>query len=277
MRILTGKTVLLTGASGGLGVVLARAFGALKTRIALVAYPGTGLDDLQREVERQGGKALAFVADLRDPAERRALVEEVGRTLGPVDVLVNDAGVEFTSLYHELSEENICDVISVNLEAAMILTRLLLPGMLERKCGHIVNMSSLAGKAGPALQEPYAATKAALVAFTTSLRASYAGTGVSASAIVPGFVEAGIYARLKAQTGQAAPALLRACPPEWVARAVLRSIEHDLPEVIVSRYPIRPMLMLSTLSPSLGAWIATRVGVHDFFWRVLAARKRRAI
>jgi short-subunit dehydrogenase len=275
MKVAAGNTVLLTGASGGLGVVLARAFAALKTRIALVAYPGTGLDDLQREVERQGGTALAFVADLRDSAERRALVEEVGRTLGPVDILINDAGVEFTSLYHELSEENIRDVISVNLEAAMILTRLLLPGMLERGRGHIVNMSSLAAKSGPALQEPYAATKAALIAFTASLRATYAGTGVSASAIVPGFVQAGIYARLEAQSGQAAPALLRACPPEWVARAVLRSIEKDLPEVIVNRYPIRPMLMLSTLSPSLGEWLSARVGVHDFFRRVLAAQKSR--
>src|ERR1035438_2869352 len=107
MKALAGKTVLLTGASGGLGVVLARAFAALKTKIALVAYPGTGLDDLQQEAERQGARALAFVADLRDPAERRSLVEEVGRTLGPVDILVNGAGVEFTCLYHELSEENI--------------------------------------------------------------------------------------------------------------------------------------------------------------------------
>ena len=277
MKIMAGNTVLLTGASGGLGVVLARAFAPLKTRIALVAYPGAGLDDLQQEIVQQGAQAWAYVADLRDPAERRSLVQEIGRTLGPVDILVNGAGVEFTSLYHELSEESICDVIRVNLEAAMIMTRLVLPGMLERKRGHIVNISSLAGKSGPALQEPYAATKAALIGFTTSLRATYRGTGVSASAIVPGFVEAGIYARLAESSGQSAPALLRACPPEWVAQAVLRSIERDQAEVLVSRYPVRPMLMLNTLSPSLGAWIAARIGVHDFFRRVLEAQKRKPV
>ena len=136
--------------------------------------------------------------------------------------------------YHELSEENIYDTLRVNLEAPMILSRLLLPEMLERKRGLIVNISSLAGKSGPAYQEPYAATKAGLIHFTTSLRATYRGSGVSASVIVPGFVEAGIYAKLKAKSGCSAPALLGTSPPEAIPRAVIRAIENDLPEIIVN-------------------------------------------
>src|SRR5262249_31974921 len=138
-----------------------------------------------------------------------------------------------------------------------------------------VNISSLAGKSGPAFQESYAAAKAALVAFTTSLRATYRDTGVSASVVVPSFVEAGIYARLKERSGCTAPGLLTGCSAEQVAAAVLRAIRKDAPEIIVNRYPIRPVLALSAISPRLGDWIVTRLGVHDFFRRVIDAERRK--
>jgi short-subunit dehydrogenase len=275
MRILAGQVVLLTGASGGLGTYMAQAFAARKVKLALVAHPGIELEDLRKSVTGSGAEALALTCDLRDPTRRREMLAAVKSRLGPIDVLVNGAGVEFNSAYHDLSEALIGEVLGVNLEAPMILSRLVLPEMLERRQGHIVNISSLAGKSGPAFQEPYAATKAGLVAFTQSLRATYRGSGVSASVIVPAFVEAGIYARLKAKSGCAAPALLTGCSPEQVAQAVLRSIEGDVPEIIVSRYPIRPVLALSALSPRLGDWITARMGVNDFFRRAAEAEKRK--
>lgn len=267
-------TVLLTGASGGLGTVITAVLAKRKLRLALVAYPGAGLEELARSAERAGSQVFYTTMDLRDPNQRRDLLKQVRKEFGPVDILVNNAGVEFTSRYHDLSEQQLSEVLSVNLEAPMLLTRLLLPEMLERKRGHIVNMSSLAGKAGPAFQEPYAATKAGLIGFTASLRASYRGSGVSASVIVPAFVEAGIYERLKQRSGCSAPAMLTGCSAEQVARAVVRAIENDLAEVIVNRYPIRPVLALSAFSPALGDWIATRLGVHDFFRRVLETQKQ---
>jgi short-subunit dehydrogenase len=273
MRIQAGQTVLLTGASGGLGTYMAQALADRKVKLALVAHPGIDLEGMRKSLAERGLEAVALTSDLRDPARRREMLAAVRSRLGPIDILVNNAGVEFNSIYHELSEGQIGEVLSVNLEAPMILTRLLLPEMLERKQGHIVNISSLAGKSGPAFQEPYAATKAGLVAFTQSLRATYRGSGVSASVIVPAFVEAGIYARLKAKSGCAAPALLTGCSPGQVAQAVLRSIEGDVPEIIVSRYPIRPVLALSALSPRLGDWIIARMGVNDFFRRAAAAEK----
>jgi short-subunit dehydrogenase len=182
--------------------------------------------------------------------------------------------VEFTSIYHELSEENIYGMLRVNLEAPMILSKLVLPEMLERKRGHIVNISSLAGKSSPAFQEPYAATKAGLIAFTASLRATYRGSGVSASVIVPGFVEAGIYARLKAVTGRSAPALLGACQPEWVAQAVIRAVQRDIPEIIVNPLPVRPLLALTALFPALGGWLSDKTGANEFFRKVVEAQKR---
>ena len=275
MRILAGQTVLLTGASGGLGTYMAQAFAARKVKLALVAHPGIDLEGLRKSFADGGAQAVAVTSDLRDPVQRREMLATVRSQLGPIDILVNGAGVEFNSAYHELSEGQIGEVLSVNLEAPMILSRLVLPEMLERRQGHIVNISSLAGKSGPAFQEPYAASKAGLVAFTQSLRATYRGSGVSASVIVPAFVEAGIYARLKAKSGCAAPALLTGCSPEQVAQAVLRSIEGDVPEIIVNRYPIRPVLALSALSPRLGDWITARIGVNDFFRRAVEAERRQ--
>jgi short-subunit dehydrogenase len=201
------------------------------------------------------------------------VVHDAEEQFGRVDILINAAGVEVSSFFHELPHSLMRDILSVNLEAPLTLTQLVLPAMLKRRLGHIVNISSLAGKSGPGFQEPYAATKAALIAFTYSLRGTYAGSGVSASAICPGFVEAGIYSRIKSETGIKAPPLLGTVPPERVARAVIRAIRHDVPEILVNHWPVRPLLALSVLSPSLGEWITKKIGVHDFFRRVVQANK----
>jgi short-subunit dehydrogenase len=275
MNVQAGQTVLLTGASGGLGVYIARAFADRGAKLVLLAYPGAGLEDLRKEVEQRGGSATTLALDLRDPAQRAQLLSQVTREFDTVDILINNAGIEFTCAYHDLSEGQIREVLAVNLESPMLLARQLLPGMLKRQRGHIVNISSLAGKSGPAFQEPYAASKAALIAFTASLRATYRGTGVSASVIIPGFVEAGIYASLKQRTGCSAPVLLGASPPEKVARAVIRAIERDLPEIIINPLPVRPLLALSALLPSVGEWVINQTGTNDFFRRVVEAGKRR--
>jgi short-subunit dehydrogenase len=273
MKIRPGDTVLLTGASGGLGMFMARAFEIYKLKQALVAHPGANLEELRKEIASRGGEAISITCDLRDAAQRKQLLQDVRKQLGPIDILINNAGVEFTSVYHELSEESIYGTLRVNLEAPMILSRLVLPEMLERKRGHIVNISSLAGKSGPAFQEPYAATKAGLIAFTASLRATYRGSGVSASVIVPGFVEAGIYTKLKTKSGCSAPALIGTSPPEAIPRAVIRAIENDLPEIIVNPIPVRPLFALIALFPSLGEWMSDKIGANEFFRKVVETQK----
>jgi short-subunit dehydrogenase len=269
----SGQTCLLTGASGGLGIFMAEALADMGMNLALVAYPGAGLEDLRKQIAKKGGKVIAFPADLRVNSERHLAIEKVLAEFGRIDVLVNNAGVEFTSAYHDLSEQNIQEIIAVNLEAPMILSRLVLPAMLQQKRGHIVNISSLAGRSGPAYQEPYAATKAGLIAFTFSFRATYRGTGVSASVVTPGFVEAGIYANLKERTHCAAPALLGTSPPQEVARAVVRCIERDVPEIIINRWPIKPLLALCIICPRTAAWLIEKTGANKFFKRVVEAAK----
>ncbi|HUZ07070.1 MAG TPA: SDR family oxidoreductase [Candidatus Paceibacterota bacterium] len=274
MKIQPGDTVLLTGAPGGLGAFMAHAFADCKVKLALVAHPGADLHILQKSVEGRGAEAVTIISDLRIAERRKQLVQDVRKRFGKIDILVNNAGVEFTGAYHDLSEENIYDTLKVNLEAPMILSRLVLPEMLERKRGHIVNISSLAGKSGPAFQEPYSATKAGLIAFTSSLRATYRRSGVSASVIVPGFVEAGIYSKLKSSSGLSAPPLLGTSPPKAVSRAVIRAIEKDIPEIIINPLPVRPLLAFAALFPVLGEKVINQIGTNDFFRRVVEARKR---
>lgn len=277
MKELRGRTAILTGASGGLGSFIASALARAGMDLVLVAFPGAGLDELRLTVTKEGVKAIVLNLDLRDPGQRQRVVSAAVEEFGGVDVLVNNAGVESSSFYHELSEADIRDVLSINLEAPMMLTRAVLPEMVHRKRGHVVNITSLAGKFGPGFQEVYVASKAALTAFTYSLRGTYRGTGVSASVVCPSFVEAGIYSRIKKRIGRPAPGLLGAsvCSPELVGRAVVRAIRRDLPEVFVSRFPVRPILAIYALSPSFGTWITDKVlGANDFFKKVAEAEKK---
>lgn len=274
MKELRGTNAILTGANGGLGSNLALALAHEGVNLLLVGYPGLGLEDLQSRVRQCGVQAHALVADLSTRGGRDAVVQTAVNQLGTIDLLINNAGVEHNCLYHELAPEALREVLAVNLEAPMSLVHQVLPYMLGKGSGHIVNLSSLAGKSGPAMQEPYAATKAALCAFTFSLRSSYRGTGVSASTVTPGFIETGIYTRLKQRSGRSAPFLLGACPPQRVCRAVIDAIRNDKPEVILNRFPIRPALALSLLFPRLGEWLVRTIGVHDFFKHVADCEKR---
>ena len=225
MKIDSSTRILLTGASGGIGTHLAEILARKGARLMLVANPGVDLRVVQKRVQELGGKADYLVADLRTDEGVAATVDEALRVLGGVDLLINNAGIEFTCAYHELAEQDVLDVMNVNLIAAMRLTWRLLPSMLAQGRGHVVNMSSLGGRVAPACQEPYAASKAGLIAFTFSLRATYRGTGVSASVICPGFVETGIYTRLCENTGMKAPLLFGSSKVEAVGTALFEERE----------------------------------------------------
>jgi short-subunit dehydrogenase len=148
----------------------------------------------------------------------------------------------------------------------MILTRLVLPSMVERGRGHIVNMSSIAGIWGPPFDEVYGATKAGLIGFTQSLRQEYHSTGISASVICPGYVEeAGMYHEAEQATGIKASALSGRTTPGAVARAVVKAIMKDRPHVIVNTPSVRPLAVLSALSPRFGEWILRRANGYAPF------------
>jgi len=262
VRDLAGRTALVTGASHGLGSYIAHALAAQRMNLVLAARSVAQLDTLAAELRSSGVEALPVPVDLADRNELPRLVTAAHNRFGAVDVLVNNAGVFRPKALHHEDADDLEHHVRVNLLAPLILTSLVLPGMLERKRGHIVNLGSLAGRSPPGYAEPYAATKAGLVAFAASLRASYRGKGVSASAVTPGFVtETGMYRVLQDTTHLAAPGWLGSSTPRDVARAVVRAIKRDLPEVIVNPGPMKLMLAFRELFPRLAEWV--RVDVFE--------------
>lgn len=265
---LEDKNVVLTGASRGLGRHFARAFAEAGARLALVARSEPELLTLRDELRAAGHRAEVIVADVARPESPELVAREAERLLGSVDVLVNNAGIEDTRELHTASPESVERVVRVNLTGAMLLTRAVLPGMLARGRGHVLSVSSLAGLSGSACNEVYSATKAGLVAFTSCLRASYRGRGVSASVICPGLVEEGIWSNLHRATGVAPSALLGVSRVRAVTRGARRAIERDLPILVINPRPVLPLLALGLLVPRLTEWVAERSGMQEMFRRV---------
>ena len=205
-------------------------------------------------------------------SDRERLVEQTLAEFGRVDVLVNNAGIETYCPFAELPTEDIIRTIDVNLTAALVLSRLVLPHMLAAGAGHIVNMSSTAGKHGPAYGAAYGASKAGLISLTESLRGEFRGRGVSASVICPGFThDGGIYERMKRATGRGTPFQMGSTSAAAVARAVVKAIQKDQPEVLLNWPPMRPVFVLAELWPAVGEWIIRRASVR--FLKRIATRR----
>jgi len=247
---LRGARALVTGAAGGLGRYITRALAGQGVNLAVSDLPESDVEAVGEELRGLGVEARAIPADLTDFGERERLVRDAEEAIGPLDVLVNNAGLEFGGSFTKTTREELEAIATVNLIAVMDLTWLVLPGMLERRRGHVVNLASLAGKLPSVFLASYAATKHGVVGFTHSLRAEYADEPVSFSAICPVFVgRVGMYARVEDQLDKEPPPGLKPVDPERVADAVLDALREDRAEVIVNRGPIRPLAALYWLAP----------------------------
>ena len=265
MDELRGTNALLTGAAGGLGRHIARALAGQGVGLALSGRHAEPLDELCSELRQRGVRAEPVLADLTDLGHAAALVERAEATIGPLDLLVNNAGIEVVAAYSAFTDDELAAVTRLNLIAPMVLTRHALPGMLARGRGHIVTVSSLAGRSGNAYNVLYATTKAGLVGFTRSLHAELTGSPVGASVICPGFVARdGMYPRMQ-ELGVNAPFALRSVAPERVARAVIDAIAHDPPDLLVTAWPMRPLLAIQELAPRLAERLVAVTGAGKFF------------
>ena len=262
------RTVLLTGAAGGIGGHVAAALARRGARLVVSDLTDDGLDELP-------GTVACLAADLRDLDAAEGLIARSEEAAGPLDVLVNCAGLEYTGSYAEQTRDELDDIVRVNLLAPMALIRAVLPGMLARESGHIVNIASIAGHGPAPYLATYGTTKAGVLELTRSLRLEHAGTGVGFSAVTPGFVEReGMYARMADGDGLRAPRSLGTSPPEQVAQAVLKVLQDDLPEKIVASRPMRPFFALTELSPRIGELGIVGSGARRFLRRVAERRGR---
>ena len=226
MRV-AGAHVLLTGATGDIGRRLAVRLAEAGADVTVVARRREALDDVAREV---GGRAVP--CDLTDQAALRALVARVERGHRPVDVLVNNAAIEIAAHLADLGADDLDQVVRLNLLAPAELCRQVLPGMLARRQGHLVNISSLAGVATFPGLAAYGATKAGLTHLTSGLRADLRGGPVGTLAVELGPVSSEMMVRISAHRPAAAAfdrmlraRLLTMLAPDDVARRVVGALE----------------------------------------------------
>ena len=182
---LTGKTALITGASGGIGAAIAR---ALHGAGATVGLSGTREEPLNALAADLASRAHVLPCNLADPAAVEALPKAAIAALGSLDILVNNAGITRDQLFMRMSDEDWASVIDVNLTATMRLCRAVMRPMMKARWGRIVNISSIVGATGNPGQVNYAASKAGMIGLTKSIAAEVASRGITANAVAPGFI-----------------------------------------------------------------------------------------
>jgi 3-oxoacyl-[acyl-carrier protein] reductase len=182
---LTGKTALVTGASGGIGAAIARALHAQGAAVALSGTKVTALEQLAAEL---GERAVVTPANLSDTAATEALVKDAEAKLGRLDILVNNAGLTRDTLAMRMKDEDWQLVLDVNLTAGFRLARSVLRGMMKRRWGRIIGITSIVGVTGNPGQANYAASKAGMIGMSKALAAEVASRGITVNCVAPGFI-----------------------------------------------------------------------------------------
>jgi short-subunit dehydrogenase len=218
---LAGQIALITGASGGIGSATARELARQGASIVLAARRADLLDSLATELGSTDVEALAVPTDLTDAAQIETLVERALERFGKIDILVNNAGIGTPRSLAKTAPDAIRRELEINLVAAILLTRAVLPGMLERKRGAIISIASVAGHV--AVEPLYSATKFGIRGFSYALRRQLRGSGINVSVVSPGFI------RTPMTRGNKLP-----MPgPEVVARRIAKLVRKPKREMIV--------------------------------------------
>jgi 3-oxoacyl-[acyl-carrier protein] reductase len=218
-----GQVALVTGGARGIGRAIASRLAADGAKIAIVDMSDSGVDTA-REIADAAGQATTFVkADISNEADVKRAVAEVEAALGPIDILVNNAGITRDNLMMIMSEADWDAVLTVNLKGAFLMSKAVLRGMIKRRRGSIVSISSVVGRRGNAGQANYSAAKAGLIGLTKSLAREVASRNVRVNAVAPGYIETDMTAALGEQARKAlvdAIPLARIGSPDAVADAV---------------------------------------------------------
>jgi short-subunit dehydrogenase len=226
-------TALITGASSGIGAATARVLAEQGTTVGLVARRADRLEGVLGDCRQFAPRSRAWPADLSDPARAGELAREVWDELGPLDAVVNNAGIPMRRAAHRLTMEEVEHVMTVNYFSPVAITLALLPRMLERAAGTIVNVSSLGGRLGIVNEAAYSASKFALAGWSESLAADLLGSGVKVRLVLPGAIDTEIWDRPDNDPPDYDGPLVS---PEEVATGIAAAIasdrfEHYLPDM----------------------------------------------
>lgn len=186
--LLEGKVALVTGASRGIGKAIAGTLGRMGAMLSLCARDPQKLKSVRRKLEAVGARVLDVPADVSRPDDIRSLVQTTERSLGPIEILVNNAGIGHFAPIQEASEADWDATLDTNLKAVFLLSKAVAPGMISRRGGHIINIASLAGKSAFAGGGVYCASKWGLLGLTQCVAEDLRPYGIRVSAICPGSV-----------------------------------------------------------------------------------------
>ena len=224
---LTGKCALVTGASGGIGASIAR---ALHAQGATVALSGTRVEPLEALAAELGERARVVPANLADAASTEQLLKDAEAAMGQVDILVNNAGLTRDQLAMRMKDEDWQTVLDVNLTAAFRLSRAALRGMMKRRWGRIIGITSVVGVTGNPGQANYAASKAGLIGMSKALAAEVASRNITVNCVAPGFITTAMTHALnddqKSKISSAIPAGRMGEPAEIAAGVVYLASEE---------------------------------------------------
>jgi 3-oxoacyl-[acyl-carrier protein] reductase len=229
---LKGKVALITGASRGIGFAIAQKLGQMGARLSLCARGAAALEKAAKEIQGQGRSAMAVPADVTRASDISSLVQKTEQGLGPIEILVNNAGVGYFAPIQQAEETNWNAVLDTNLKAVFLLSKAVADGMIERRGGHIVNIASLAGKNAFAGGSIYCASKWGLLGLTQCMAEDLRPYGIRVCAICPGTVAT----EFSPHAGKDPRKMLQ---PEDVAHAV-EMILTQAPQSFISEVLLRP-------------------------------------
>jgi NAD(P)-dependent dehydrogenase (short-subunit alcohol dehydrogenase family) len=278
MRI-DGTVALVTGSERGLGAALARLLARRGARVVASGLAREPLERLRATIAGEGGQALALPCDIRDQAQITSLVTEVTRIYGGVDLLVNNAGVTAGGDIRLLSEADWERVLQVNLLGSIRMVSAVLPGMLARRHGAILNVASAAGLAAPALWIPYATSKFALIGFSEGLHAALRPRGILVSVACPMWIETDMLTSVTPRLGDPPPptaavdalrswgwltSRVRGRPmlPETAAQRMVRGVERERFMIYTHRMT-RLLVAARALAPEVFARLWRHVNEFD--------------
>jgi NADP-dependent 3-hydroxy acid dehydrogenase YdfG len=261
MPRLSDRVIAITGASAGIGAATARAAAAEGAVVVLSARRGGRLEALAAELARGGGRALAVTGDVTRCEDMDALVARAVDAFGRLDAMICNAGIGYHGPLDETPDEVMRRLVDVNLMGTFYAARAALVQMRRQGAGHLVAVSSIAGRRGVGGSSVYGATKAAQIAFIEALRADLAGTGIHASVVLPVSTVTEFHDAIARDFGHAVQGTGPRQSADLVARRIVDCLVRPRPEV----YPYRPAWLLAALSviaPSAADRIVRRFTRH---------------
>lgn len=267
-----GRTALVTGASRGIGPLIARQIAREGGHVVLTSRSAADLKAVASGLAADGADVSFTPADLTQPGAAESLVETIEEQRGGIDLMVNNAGGDPLREFHTMSLEENLRTLQLNLIAPVALSHAILPGMLRRGRGHIINISAMAGRVSFPYTEVYAAAKDGLIGFTRVLRADYHARGVSASVLILGAIRgAGQGQRMLDDAGMKASGFM--APAESVARAVVKAVKKDRVELVIQPGPGRPLRAVMDYFPALGPALNRAAGATTTMQKIIEQRE----